>query len=402
MTENQLATAKPHYAARWENAVRSRVADVLRSRGWLPRPTAFVGYGTLDQARVYARVQLHRPHQEGALPTAVQDVQQFLTRRGWRAFISAPDAGVPVKVTLGDAVVMARADRGGYVEQVLTGHGLPPGTHRVTFECPGGAISQSDVHIADPAARIGLVSDIDDTVISTHLPRPLIAAWNTFALTEQARTEVPGMADTYRAVLSQHPGAPVFYLSTGAWNTQPFLHRFLKRHGFPPGTLLLTDWGPTNTGWFRSGRAHKERHLERLAQEFPDVQWVLVGDDGQHDPVIYDGFAEAWPGRVAAIAIRRLTAIEHALSRGLPLALAEMAHKYQGQVPVVAAFDGFELLPQLLRAVGGNGCVLPLGEPGGLDELEAGAAESADGRASESEGGASGAGDPGREDAPGA
>ena len=353
MTDVALPTAKPHYAARWENRIRGHVADVLRSRGWLPRPTGFTGYGTTEFARVYARIQLRRPHRDGALAAPIQDLEDFLTRRGWRAFISAPDAGVPVKVTLGEAAIMARADRGGYVEQVITGHGLEPGTHQVTFECPGGATAQAEVHIAEPDARIGLVSDIDDTVISTHLPRPLIAAWNTFVLTEQARDVVPGMADAYRALLADHPGAPVFYLSTGAWNTQPFLHRFLRRHEFPAGALLLTDWGPTNTGWFRSGQEHKARHLERLAQEFPHVRWVLVGDDGQHDPVIYDAFAESHGAHVAAIAIRQLTVIEQALSRGLPVALAELVRKHRGSVPVLAAPDGFGLLPGLLRAVGG-------------------------------------------------
>lgn len=355
MTEKPLPTTKPHYAARWENRLRGRVADVLRSRGWLPRPAGFTGYGTTEFARVYARIQLRRQGGDMALPTTVQDVQQFLTRRGWRAFLSAPDAGVPVKVTLGDATIMARADRGGYVEQVITGHGLPPGSHLVTFECPGGAEAQADVHIAEPGARIGLVSDIDDTVISTHLPRPLIAAWNTFVLTEQARDVVPGMADAYRAVLAEHPGAPVFYLSTGAWNTQPFLHRFLQRHQFPAGALLLTDWGPTNTGWFRSGREHKSRHLERLAEEFPDVRWVLVGDDGQHDPGIYDEFAESHRQHVAAIAIRQLTVIEQTLSRGLPVALAELVRKHSGTVPVVTGGNGFALMPELLRALGRRG-----------------------------------------------
>jgi phosphatidate phosphatase APP1 len=46
----------------------------------------------------------------------------------------------------------------------------------------------------------------------------------------------------------------MFYLSTGAWNVAPAVRRFLGRHGYPQGPMLLTDWGPTNTGWFRSGR----------------------------------------------------------------------------------------------------------------------------------------------------
>ena len=101
----------------------------------------------------------------------------------------------------------------------------------------------------------------------TMLPRMFIAAWNTFVRHEQARHIVPGMAPLYRDLLADHPGAPIFYLSTGAWNTAPTLTRFLKRHGYPLGPLLLTDWGPTNTGWFRSGQDHKRENLHRLAKE---------------------------------------------------------------------------------------------------------------------------------------
>ena len=103
----------------------------------------------------------------------------------------------------------------------------------------------------------------------TALPRPFIAAWNTFVRHEKARHVVPGMAPLYRTLLEEHPGAPIFYLSTGAWNTAPTLTRFLKRHGYPAGPLLLTDWGPTNTGWFRSGQEHKRAALHRLAASSP-------------------------------------------------------------------------------------------------------------------------------------
>ena len=81
----------------------------------------------------------------------------------------------------------------------------------------------------------GIISDIDDTVLSTSLPRPMIAAWNTFMRSEGARRPVPGMATMYRELLAAHPDAPVIYLSTGAWNTAPLLTRFLRRSGFPAG-----------------------------------------------------------------------------------------------------------------------------------------------------------------------
>ena len=52
---------------------------------------------------------------------------------------------------------------------------------------------------------------------------------------------------------------PVFYLSTGAWNVAPTLTRFLSRNLYPPGALLLTDWGPTTDRWFRSGTGAQAR-----------------------------------------------------------------------------------------------------------------------------------------------
>jgi len=227
--------------------------------------------------------------------------------------------------------------------------GLDPGWNAVTIAAEGGKPVQAAVFIIDREASFGLVSDIDDTVISTSLPRPLIAAWNTFVRHETARHLVPGMAPMYRALLAEHPGSPIFYLSTGAWNTAPTLTRFLKRHGYPAGPLLLTDWGPTNSGWFRSGQEHKRAALHRLAREFPHIRWILVGDDGQHDPKIYGDFARHRPDVIEAIAIRQLTPAEQVLSHGIPVSNEEFAPRVRRPVPVCRAADGYGLL-ELLRA----------------------------------------------------
>ena len=78
--------------------------------------------------------------------------------------------------------------------------------------------------------------------------------------------------------------------------------------------MLLTDWGPTHDRWFRSGREHKLTNLGRLAAEFPNVRWLLIGDDGQHDEAIYGQFLGEHPESVAAVAIRRLLPAEAVLA----------------------------------------------------------------------------------------
>ena len=86
----------------------------------------------------------------------------------------------------------------------------------------------------------------------------------------------------------------------------------------------MTDWGPTPDGWFRSGRLHKRTQLARLMDDLPGVRWVLVGDDGQHDPQLYREAAADRPGRVLAIAIRRLSPTEQVLTHGSPLPLPDL------------------------------------------------------------------------------
>ena len=206
---------------------------------------------------------------------------------------------------------------------------------------------ETPVRIVDPSVRFGVVSDIDDTVMVTALPRPLLAAWNTFVLDEHARMAVPGMAVLYERLMNAHPGTPVFYLSTGAWNVAPTLTRFLARHLYPAGPLLLTNWGPEVDRWFRSGRAHKRAMLERLAEEFPETKWLLIGDDGQHDQQIYADFERDFADHVAAVAIRHLSPTQAVLAGTMPGPPGESATSGPGGQPWLYAPDGAGLWRQI-------------------------------------------------------
>ncbi len=351
--------SRPHAAAVIEDAWHRRLDSLLRGRGWRTRIVAHTGYGSETSVRVLARVLLTRRPEEGrqaaadASASAEQLRQAEDEQRGWRAFITVPAMSVPVTVTAGDRVIRTHSDRSGHVDVTVHGHGLAPGWHEVPIASPDAQTVTAAVQVVGDDQTFGIISDIDDTVISTSLPRPLIAAWNTFVKNEGARHVVPGMATMYRDLLAEHPDAPIVYVSTGAWNTAPTLTRFLRRHGYPIGPLLLTDWGPTNSGWFRSGQDHKRSCLHRLAREFPRIRWLLVGDDGQHDPKIYGDFAEDRPEAVEAIAIRELTPAEQVLSHGIPVSNEELAPRprHRREVPVCRAGDGYLLLRMLRVAL---------------------------------------------------
>jgi phosphatidate phosphatase APP1 len=297
------------------------------------------GYGSVDWIRVLGRVILTRE-------PAGRRRDEPTGARGWRSFTSVPVAGAEVVVDVGDAQQPVLADHSGIVDAVVPAS-LSPGWHTIGLSTEGSEVATAKVIVVDPDEDFGIVSDIDDTVMVTALPRPLLAAWHTFVVNEHARATTPGMPVLYERLTSQHGNPPVIYLSTGAWNVGPTLTRFLSRNLYPGGPLLLTDWGPTADRWFRSGQEHKRGSLERLAREFPKITWLLVGDDGQHDEAIYTDFVESHTDRVRCVCIRRLTPSEAVLA-GSSLLRDHPAAGHTG-VPWLYASDGAGFADELER-----------------------------------------------------
>lgn len=291
--------------------------------------------------------------------------------RGWRQFIDAQIPYQPVLVRLGGIKKVVYTDRGGYIDITIEGHNLTPGWHTASIQAlkaDSVARGEKRVRASRPVAvpvRVvaakethGLVSDVDDTVMVSWLPRPLVAMKNAFFTYVSSRQAVPGMGGFLSAIASKYSVDGVtntsrgnntvatVYLSTGAWNVAPSLRRFLSRGSFPTGTPFMTDWGPSQTGWFRSGQEHKRTQLRHLARELPWVKWILVGDDGQHDPSIYSEFAAEYPDHVAGVFIRTLTTAEQVLNHGAPdprEELGPLLSRIPNTIPVIIGEDGFDL-----------------------------------------------------------
>ncbi|GGC84355.1 hypothetical protein GCM10011512_08970 [Tersicoccus solisilvae] len=327
-------------AYRVEERVHAWREGRARRRNFTPTVVPSTGYGTTSWIRVLGRAVMTR---ERLLDRFTGE--DVLSVRGWRSFLSIPIADAVVTVRIGDTEVEVTADHGGVID-VAVDVDLPPGWHEIGLSTEGSTPQTAQVHVVADEQQIGVVSDIDDTVMVTALPRPMLAAWNTFVLDEHARTPTPGMAVLYERLHRQYAGAAFLYLSTGAWNVAPTLRRFLSRNLYPDGPLLLTDWGPTHERWFRSGQQHKVNSLRRLAEEFPHVKWILIGDDGQHDPAIYGEFARRYPQNVAAVCIRELSASEAVLAGGLAREPQPMANGVQW----LTGPDGRGLAAQLADA----------------------------------------------------
>jgi phosphatidate phosphatase APP1 len=323
------------WLARLEYRFHSWRERRARKRGLQPTVTPFPGYAGTDWVRVLGRVLIVPPVRQ-------RTSGEYASVRGWRSFAAVPVGFAQVSITISGVTHEVVSDRGGVIDTVLAGR-LEPGWQTITMSVEGGEPVEARVFVVGPDVRFGVVSDIDDTVMVTTIPRPLLAAWNSFVVDEHARQPVPGMAVLMERLVRDVPGAPVIYLSTGAWNIAPTLIRFLRRHLFPPGAMLLTDWGPTHDRWFRSGKDHKLSNLRRIAVEFPQVKWLLIGDDGQHDDELYTTFTRESPQSVAAVAIRRLSPAEAVLAGGRTAVDDHSA----ASVPWVTDSDGAGLVERL-------------------------------------------------------
>ncbi|AKE40468.1 ABC transporter ATPase [Corynebacterium kutscheri] len=314
--------------------------------GWQRSIVPYRGFGSQDRVHVIGRILMEDPDdsllidfRDGALKNLSEDVQ-----RGWRQFFTAQVEGVPVRVKVGKQIVDTLSNANGYFDVIIHDHGLATGWQQVHISAEGAQDVSTEVLIVAPETKIGVISDIDDTIMVTWLPRALLAAWNSWVKDTNSREPVDGMSQFYQEILSKYPEAPVFYLSTGAWNTYDTLVRFIDKHNFPPGPLLLTDWGPTPTGLFRSGQEHKKVQIRNLFIEYPDIQWILIGDNGQHDPLTYGEAAVDHPELVQGIAIRELTPTEHVLSHGTVSELSGTRSNAVHDVPTISGSDGYELL----------------------------------------------------------
>jgi phosphatidate phosphatase APP1 len=337
-------------AARLETELDLHLARRLWRRGWRVRMLAFTSYGVAAGPEEAGWVRLIGR----ALLTDTPGPEAELVR-GWRRFLTVPLPGVAVEVTVGEVRTTVRSGQGGYVDATVEVD-LEPGWHDVSLTPAHGQRVTGRVRVVGPRERVGVVSDIDDTVLVTALPRPLRAFWNTFVRHESARRPVAGMPELFGHLVDDPTEPFTAYVSTGPWNVAPSLERFLARHGYPPGPLLMTDWGPTDERWFRSGRQHKHDSLRRLLADLPGLTWTLLGDDGQHDPALYDDLVEEYPDRVRLVLIRELSPAEQVLTHGSPTARPADQGRLRPPptpVPVLRGPDGHALL-RSVRSRGPN------------------------------------------------
>src|SRR3954447_7256343 len=299
-----------------ENVLQLLVLAVLRMRGHHhPTIVPFIGHGTPQRIRVPARVLLGRGRVDApatavpGAPVPTARSRRAVLLAGLGRFVTVEVSGARVRATVAGVTTEARTDREGYLDIAIDIPAeigdLAPGWHEVELALRDGTTTATaQVMVVDPTADIGLISDVDDTILETGISRGLAMVRATLMTETRDRAPLPGAAALYKALTGDV--RPVFYVSTSPWNLHEMLLEFVDMRGFPLGPLQLTDWGPSRSGIFRIGATeHKTGLVHRILTEHPQLRLVLIGDSGQLDPEIYAALAREHPDRIAAVYIRR-------------------------------------------------------------------------------------------------
>jgi phosphatidate phosphatase APP1 len=219
-----------------------------------------------------------------------------------------------VRASYGGSTHELQADDEGFIRAWLPME-LPEragwGSVRLDLVHPPGhpSVAGAPFLVPPPSAAYGVISDMDDTVLQSHVTDFIRAA--RMVLLENARTRLPfpGVAAFYRALAqgrSGRAGNPIFYVSSSPWNLYDVISDFLEAQQIPGGPLLLRDWdlGPSllrNTGY-------KAGVIREILATYPSLPFILVGDSAQEDPEIYADIVGAYPRRILAVYIRNVLA----------------------------------------------------------------------------------------------
>lgn len=155
-----------------------------------------------------------------------------------------------------------------------------------------------------PQKGISVISDLDDTIKITEVLDRKAMLENTFF---KELKPVPGMADLYGNLAAKN--ISFHYLSSSPVQLYPALWDFLKKEGFPEGSMHLresTSWKTLVPGKGVS-RRHKKENILRLLESFPKRRFFLIGDSAEADPEIYADIARSHPEKILGIWIRDVT-----------------------------------------------------------------------------------------------
>jgi phosphatidate phosphatase APP1 len=301
------------------------VSFAIRKRLDLFQPLQIVtyrSYGTANRLYLKGRVLADKGLEA---PTEKDQILQNLINM-YRRFESDEIPNARLRVYFQEEEHMVTTDEEGYFVLNLAPRVPIPVTDiwqylvvelvEAPIPVPQGLQAKAEVLVPPIDAEYGIISDIDDTIVKTAATDLLRMGGNVLLNNAYTRLPFAGVSAFYKSLQLGRNGKrnnPFFYVSSSPWNMYDLLHDFLDIHEIPAGPLLLRDFGIEKDKLFKSDHmGHKFKEIENILLTYPELNFVLIGDSGQEDPVIYQEIVKKFPTRILSIYIRDVELPERA------------------------------------------------------------------------------------------
>lgn len=162
-------------------------------------------------------------------------------------------------------------------------------------------------------SKLGIISDIDDTFLISHSKNFLKKLYVLLFRNINSRRIFEDVVQHYKALsmagqTSDIASNSFFYVSSSEWNLYEFIDSFARLHQLPKAVIKLSDIKSGISDFLFTGRGshnHKFHKIKEIISFYPHLQYVLLGDDSQRDPYIYEEICKIFPKNIKAIYIRQ-------------------------------------------------------------------------------------------------
>ena len=189
---------------------------VVEQLGWYDQIEPYVGYGTEAYSRLICRtVYAPEHHRPGA---RIRGIWGMLAIPAPHRRVRVAIDGTPLEtVQVGasesydkpdakrrQTAEYAVSDSAGYLDLVAE-HRLTPGIHRVSYRVDRRKPVTANLFTIPSGSKVGIISDVDDTIMITQVPTLWKAAYNVLFANPKKRASVPGMSVLFTKLAALFP-----------------------------------------------------------------------------------------------------------------------------------------------------------------------------------------------------
>ncbi|KAL5417022.1 hypothetical protein PMIN03_001862 [Paraphaeosphaeria minitans] len=166
-------------------------------------------------------------------------------------------------------------------------------------------LSATEEVIITESQGVSVISDIDDTIKHSAITSGAREIFRNAFIRELDDLTIDGVREWYNKMADM--GVKFHYVSNSPWQLYPVISKYFSLAGLPNGSFHLKQYSGMLQGIFEPVAERKKGTLDKIARDFPERKFILIGDSGEADLEVYTDFVLENPGRVVAVFIRDVT-----------------------------------------------------------------------------------------------